>query len=70
MKMIFVSTANEKGKEIYRESDVDFVPDGGEENQLINIYPQMKYQVFEGFGGALTESAGYVFNQMTEAQKE
>lgn len=27
----------------------------------------MTYQVFEGFGGALTESAGYVYQQMDEA---
>lgn len=30
----------------------------------------MRYQVFEGFGGALTESAGYVYGQMEEGQKK
>lgn len=70
MKMMFVSTEYEEEKEVCREHEIAFKPDNGEENQLINIYPQMKYQTFEGFGGALTESAGYVFSQMTEVQKE
>ena len=70
MKMMFISTEHERKKAIRTENEIMFVPDQGEENQLINIYPEMKYQTFEGFGGALTESAGYVFNQMTDAQKE
>lgn len=48
----------------------EFMPDGGEENGLLNLYPSVTYQTFEGFGGALTESAGYVYGQMKEAQKE
>lgn len=29
------------------------------ENKIINIYPEIKYQSFIGFGGAFTESSGY-----------
>lgn len=42
---------------------------GGEENYLLNLYPSVKYQVFEGFGGAATESAGYIYGQMSREQK-
>ena len=43
---------------------IEFLDDNGLENQLINIYPQMKYQTIKGFGGALTDSAGYIYSLM------
>lgn len=52
------------------EQTVDFLPDNGEENQLVNLYPVMQYQTFEGFGGALTDSAGYIFSQMNQEQQD
>ena len=27
--------------------------------QVVNVYPQVMYQKVEGFGGAMTEAAGY-----------
>ncbi len=69
-KVTYVSTCY-KGKERYcREEEVELVPDGGEENELLNLYPSVTYQTFEGFGGALTESAGYIYGQMGKEQKE
>ncbi|MDO5399957.1 MAG: glycoside hydrolase family 30 protein [Eubacteriales bacterium] len=51
--------------------ELAFSPDGGREDQLVNLYPQVRYQALEGFGGAVTESAGYVFSQMSpERQQE
>ena len=39
----------------------DFKDDIDErENELINIYPEVQYQIFYGFGGAITQSAGKV----------
>ena len=38
----------------------------GQENQLVNLYPQIRYQTIEGFGGAFTDAAGYVFSLMPE----
>lgn len=35
-----------------------------QENHLIRIYPQFTDQTWEHFGGAVTDSAGYVFSQM------
>ena len=43
----------------------------GREKDVVNLYPQMKYQCVEGFGGAFTDAAGYVFSLMPEtAQKQ
>lgn len=44
-----------------------FIPDDGVENEVLNLYPQMQFQTFEGFGGAFTDAAGYVFSQMPQA---
>ena len=47
-----------------------FQPDTQEvENQVVNLYPQATYQTFEGFGGAITDAAGYVYSLMNEEQK-
>lgn len=34
------------------------------EADVINVYPDFKYQVIEGFGGAITESTAYLLSQM------
>lgn len=44
--------------------------DDGTEERVINVYPQMRYQTMEGFGGALTDAAGSVFAQMEESRQE
>lgn len=47
-----------------------FHPDTeGVENQVVNLYPEVTYQTFEGFGGAITDAAGYVYSLMNEEQK-
>ena len=51
-------------------SPIPFSSDTDEvENQVVNLYPQVTYQTFEGFGGAITDAAGYVYSLMTEEQK-
>ncbi|MGN0156088.1 MAG: glycoside hydrolase family 30 beta sandwich domain-containing protein [Lachnospiraceae bacterium] len=70
MKLELISTVYHNQEELKKESVIDFVSDGGEENELVNLYPQMRYQTFEGFGGALTESAGYIYNQMSKEQQQ
>lgn len=70
MKIKVYSTTYENNTECCAENELDFLPDDGEENQVVNLYPAMKYQTFEGFGGALTESAGYIFGQMNKDQQD
>ncbi|MCR5545644.1 MAG: glucosylceramidase, partial [Lachnospiraceae bacterium] len=52
-------------KEIAFEADVD-----QEENKLLNIYTGMEDQIWNGFGGAATESAGYVYSKLPEEKKK
>jgi glucosylceramidase len=51
-------------------SIIDGKKDDGIENNVINLYPDMKYQQVEGFGGAFTDSAGYVYSLMEEDDKK
>lgn len=37
-----------------------------QENRLINLYPEVQYQIIQGFGGAFTDASGYVFAKMPE----
>lgn len=70
MKLKYTMTTFSEQKEERDQKILLFEPDQGEENQLLNLYPQVKYQSFEGFGGALTESAGYIYSLMHEAHQE
>lgn len=42
----------------------------GTEESVINLYPDITYQTMEGFGGAITDAAGFVFAQMNERQQK
>lgn len=48
-----------------RKKNYEFETDRDRENELLNLYPQVEYQRFDGFGGALTDAAGYVYAQMS-----
>ncbi|MBR6404944.1 MAG: glycoside hydrolase [Lachnospiraceae bacterium] len=40
------------------------------ENQVVNLYPDMTFQTITGFGGAMTEAAGYALSLMPEEKQE
>ena len=40
------------------------------ESGVINLHPDITYQEIEGFGGALTETAAYLYSKMTEESKK
>lgn len=44
--------------------------DVGQENQAVNLYPDFRYQTFEGFGGSMTEAAAYTWHSMLEETKK
>lgn len=69
MNLKSVTTTFVNNNKSETKQSLAFVKDNGIENQVINIYPEMRYQTFEGFGGALTESAGYVYSKMDKDQK-
>jgi glucosylceramidase len=51
-------------------STKDFFADKGVEMKVINIYPEMEYQTFDGFGGAVTEAAGHTFSLMSKEKQQ
>ncbi len=42
----------------------------GVENKVVNLYPELTYQTFLGFGGAVTEAAGYAYSKLSKEQQE
>lgn len=70
MKLTYIATTYKDKVKDRRKTVYHFHGDDGQENQVLNLYPQVKYQKAEGFGGAITESAGYIFSLMDEKQKQ
>ena len=70
MELKFITTTYKNNKKQVEEKDLQFVHDEERENELINIYPQVTYQTIEGFGGAVTDSAGYVYSFLNDDQKQ
>lgn len=64
MDIKLVTTIYKDDKSETTRSVQNFTHDKGVEMKVINLYPQMQYQTFEGFGGAITEAAGYTFSCM------
>lgn len=66
MKANIFTTCEENGEKVVRTYETGFVPDVKEtEMSVVNLYPQVKYQTWEGFGGALTESSAYAMSKMS-----
>ena len=63
MKLTYVESVGIKKLEQH-EKTVEFVDDDGVENQVVNVYPQVKYQSFEGFGGAVPGPAAETHNRL------
>ncbi len=40
------------------------------EYRVVNVYPEIEYQKFIGFGGSITEAAGYAYSRLNEEKKE
>lgn len=65
MKAKMITTCQESGQKVTHVYETGFIPDVKEtEVFVVNLYPQVKYQTWEGFGGALTESAAYTLSKM------
>ena len=70
MELRTISTTYEGKERRTEEQVIPFCDDGGRERWLINLYPQVTYQQMDGFGGAITESAAYVYSLMDPEQKK
>lgn len=61
------ATLFRQGEKSFAEKDCPAVESSrGQEKDLINLYPEILYQRIEGFGGAFTDAAGYVYSLMSE----
>lgn len=70
MKLTWSMTTAQDRKWKTMHGEAQFHPDTEEvENHVVNLYPEVTFQTFEGFGGAITDAAGSVYAQMNESQK-
>ncbi|MEK8127283.1 glycoside hydrolase family 30 protein [Paenibacillus filicis] len=62
-----IQTAQGTDDRLTEKAALTFVPDqDGRENQLINVYDDVEYQEFIGFGGALTEASAVSIAKLSE----
>lgn len=70
LRLQYITTTFPNDTRIIESTESSFQMDTGIENHVINLYPDVRDQVFEGFGGAFTESAGYVYSLLNQEQKQ
>lgn len=63
------SSQKAKRDMLIQQKSMKLIPDIETEIQLINVYPQVKYQEILGFGGAFTETSAYNFAQVSDTIK-
>jgi glucosylceramidase len=69
MKLITTCYENNHKETVIKEYEA-ILEERGIENNVINLYPDIEYQSFHGFGGAITEAAGYAFSKLTKDNQE
>lgn len=69
MEQITRITTNEKEKEYWKVTDMkaDIAHDC---MHVVNVYPEVTYQQFKGFGGAFTEASAHNYMGMSEENKK
>lgn len=55
MELRTISTTYEGKERLTEEQVIPFCDDGGREQWVINLYPQVTYQQMDGFGGAANQ---------------
>ncbi len=65
MKLITTCYKDSKKDIIVKEYEA-IIDSKGVENNVVNLYPEVEYQTILGFGGAVTEAAGYAFSKLTK----
>lgn len=69
-RLVYETTTFEQNQKCISRGEAVCAPDTGVENEVVNIYPSVRGQKFEGFGGAFTDSAGYIYAQMNAKDRE
>ncbi len=68
--LLYTTQFSARGEKHADVRPLRFMPDNGVEKEVVNLHPQVKYQTWEGFGGAFTDAAGYIFAQMDAASQK
>lgn len=69
--MKLITTSYENNQKLANVQDLKMkMEEKGVENQVVNLYPEIEYQTLLGFGGALTEAAGYAFSKLSKENQE
>jgi len=68
--MKLYSTLWQGEKPVLKTQETVFTRDDQDERNLINLYPEMRFQTLLGFGGAFTEATGYVLGKMPKESRE
>ena len=68
MKIKKIET-NFKRKMLWRQTKEKCKENKYVENEVINIYPEIEYQTFLGFGGAFTQSSGYNYLKLSDEER-
>lgn len=64
--MDIYTTKYKNGKISQQRKKMDFTVDVEVENELINVFPHVRYQTWAGFGATFTEAACYCLEQLGE----
>lgn len=67
MKIITTTYENNQKKTTVAQKELR---DGQGGMQCVNVYPEIEYQTYLGFGGAITEAAGYAFSKLNKEDQE
>lgn len=71
MNLTKIETNQKRNLYFSKTTNLPFEKDNSNlENELIILYPEIKYQEILGFGGALTESSAYCLSKLSEDQSE
>ncbi len=68
MELIITTYENQERKT--KVSECELTEDKGAAMNVVNLYPDIAYQTFHGFGGAVTEAAGYSFLKLGKEMQE
>lgn len=71
MKLQLISTCYDGNNEKNQvKTEVKMTSDPKAEHRLLCLFPQVKYQEITGFGGAFTDSTGYIYSLLSQEQKK
>lgn len=70
MEFTYTTTTFLEGRRQRAHRSCPLAPVDEVENEVLNLYPAVRFQQFWGFGGAVTDSAAYIYSQMSREQKQ